>query len=52
MEFKTFTEKKSRELNVDSEKIKASDQIEKFERKITDSPNNMWALSSAFFKSC
>ena len=33
MEFKTFTEKKSKELNIDSEKIKASDQVEKFEKK-------------------
>ena len=48
MEFKTFTEKKSRELNVDSEKIKASDQIEKFERKITDSSNNIEEINSEF----
>ena len=48
MEFKTFTEKKSRELNVDSEKIKASDQIEKFERKITDSSNNIKEINSEF----
>ena len=49
MEFKTFTEKKSRELNVDSEKIKASDQIEKFERKITDSSNNIEEIKNLGF---
>ena len=48
MEFKTFTEKKSRELNVDSEKIKASDQIEKFEKKIIDSSNNIKEINSEF----
>ena len=48
MEFKTFTEKKSRELNIDSEKIKASDQIEKFERKTTDNSNNIEEINSEF----
>ena len=48
MEFKTFTEKKSRELNVDSEKIKASDQIEKFERKIPASSNKIKEINSEF----
>ena len=33
MEFKTLTEKKSKQLNIDSDNIKASDQVEKFEKK-------------------
>ena len=38
MEFKTLTEKKSKQLNIDSDKIKASDQVERFEKKIIDAP--------------
>ena len=33
MEFKTLTDKKSKELNIDSDTIKASNQVEKFEKE-------------------
>ena len=48
MEFKTLTEKKSKELNIDSDKIKASDQVEKFEKKIIKSPNEIEKVNSKF----
>ena len=48
MEFKTFTEKKSKELNVDSDKIKPSDQVEKFEKKINDNLNKVEEVNSDF----
>ena len=48
MEFKTLTEKKSKELNIDSDKIKASDQVEKFEKKIIDSPKEIEEINSEF----
>ena len=48
MEFKTLTEKKSKELNIDSDKIKASDQVEKFEKKIIESPNEIEKVNSKF----
>ena len=48
MEFKTFTEKKSKELNVESEKIKASNQVEKFEKKTTDDSNMIEEVNSEF----
>ena len=48
MEFKTLTEKKSKELNIDSDKIKASDQVEKFEKKIIENPNEIEKINSEF----
>ncbi len=48
MEFKTLTEKKSKQLNIDSDKIKASDQVEKFEKKIIDSPKEIEEINSEF----
>ena len=48
MEFKTLTEKKSKELNIDSDKIKASDQVEKFEKKIIENPNEIEKINSKF----
>ena len=48
MEFKTLTEKKSKELNIDSDKIKASDQVKKFEKKIIESPNEIEKINSEF----
>ena len=48
MEFKTLTEKKSKELNIDSNKIKASDQVEKFEKKIIENPNEIEKINSEF----
>ena len=48
MEFKTLTEKKSRELNIDSDKVKASDQVEKFEKKIIETPNEIEKINSEF----
>ncbi len=48
MEFKTLTEKKSKQLNIDSDKIKASDQVEKFEKKIIDSPKEIEEINSKF----
>ena len=48
MEFKTLTEKKSKELNIDSNKIKASDQVEKFEKKIIENPNEINKINSEF----
>ena len=48
MEFKTLTEKKSKELNIDSDKIKASDQVEKFEKKIIGNPNEIEKINSEF----
>ena len=48
MEFKTLTEKKSRELNIDSDKVKASDQVEKFEKKIIENPNEIEKINSEF----
>ena len=48
MEFKTLTEKKSKQLNIDSDNIKASDQVEKFEKKIIDSPKEIEEINSEF----
>mgnify|MGYP003307214602 FL=1 len=48
MEFKTLTEKKSKQLNIDSDKIKASDQVEKFKKKIIDSPKEIEEINSKF----
>ena len=48
MEFKTLTEKKSKELNIDSDKVKASDQVEKFEKKIIETPNEIEKINSEF----
>ena len=48
MEFKTLTEKKSKELNIDSDKIKASDQVETFEKKIIENPNEIEKINSKF----
>ena len=48
MEFKTLTEKKSKELNVKSEKIIASSQVEKFEKKTTDNQNKIEEINSRF----
>jgi len=48
MEFKTLTEKKSKELNVESEKIIASNQVEKFEKKTTDNKNNIKEVNPKF----
>ena len=48
MEFKTLTEKKSKELSIDSDKIKASDQVKKFEKKIIESPNEIEKINSEF----
>ena len=48
MEFKTLTEKKSKQLNIDSDKIEASDQVEKFEKKIIDSPNDIEEINIKF----
>ena len=48
MEFKTLTEKKSKELNVESEKIIASNQVEKFEKKITDNHNKIEEVNPKF----
>ena len=48
MEFKTLTEKKSKQLNIDSDNIKASDQVEKFEKKIIDSPKEIEEINSKF----
>ena len=47
---KAFIERseKSKELNVDSEKIKASDQVEKFENKINDISKNIEEISYKF----
>jgi len=48
MEFKTLTEKKSKQLNIDSDKIKASAQVEKFEKKIIDNPKEIEEINSKF----
>ena len=48
MEFKTLTEKKSKQLNIDSDNIKASNQVEKFEKKIIDTPNEIEEINSEF----
>ena len=48
MEFKTLTEKKSKQLNIDSDNIKASDQVEKFEKKIIDNPKEIEEINSEF----
>jgi len=48
MEFKTLTEKKSKELNIDSDKIKASDQVEKIEKKIIENLNEIEEINSEF----
>ena len=48
MEFKTLTEKKSKQLNIDSDKIKASDQVERFEKKIIDSPKDIEEINTKF----
>ena len=48
MEFKTLTEKKSKELNVESEKIIASNQVEKFEKKATDNQNKIEEVNPKF----
>tara|TARA_Y100001970_G_scaffold63767_1_gene81679 strand:+ start:7712 stop:10510 length:2799 start_codon:yes stop_codon:yes gene_type:complete len=48
MEFKTLTEKKSKELNVESEKIIASNQVEKFEKKTTDNKKNIKEVNPKF----
>tara|TARA_Y100001968_G_scaffold123216_1_gene112158 strand:+ start:14615 stop:17410 length:2796 start_codon:yes stop_codon:yes gene_type:complete len=48
MEFKTLTEKKSKELNIDSDKIKASVQVEKFEKKTNNNVRETEEVSSEF----
>ena len=48
MEFKTLTEKKSKQLNIDSDNIKASNQVEKFEKKVVDSPKEIEEINSEF----
>ncbi len=48
MEFKTLTEKKSKQLNIDSDKIKASDQVERFEKEIIDSPKDIEEINTKF----
>ena len=48
MEFKTLTEKKSKELNIDSDKIKASVQVEKFEKKTNNNVRDTEEVSSEF----
>ena len=36
MEFRTLTDKKSKELNIDSDTIEASNQVEVFEKEETE----------------
>ena len=48
MEFRTLTDKKSKELNIDSDTIEASNQVEVFEKEETDKTEINEEISSKF----